>query len=228
MFQGLPQYQGDISRRNRDLDIQRFTNRELRSKRRQQELVQRGANRRNALLNQLRALRVKENRKFEQQQAISLFKSNLIQEVAGANCTNHELEDLDHFLEEVLIKDIRQREEELFNEWHANMLFEEENWGADEFMRTKNISEDSVECPVCKDGYLEQVNMSTIVCKCGLRLSLGTDPLTIDDLKKRLQFCFIEHAKVCAGSLEFAIKNQFGISCLMVGCRTCQKTDVVI
>jgi len=232
MFQGLPQYQGDISRRNRDIDIRNFTNRDLRSQRRQQELLARGESRRNALMNRLRGLRIKKNAQHQQQRAFSTFKTQLIQEVvAGVNCTEEELNNLDYFIEECLLKDLREQEEKLLVEQEAELIIKEENRGAtafQEFVRYNQHSEMPVECPICRDAYLEQTNANTIICKCGFRLSLDSDPLDLQDLRKRLELCFIEHAKFCPGSLEFANKNEFGITCLMVGCQTCQKTDVVI
>jgi len=134
-------------------------------------------------------------------------------------------------LERDLYNDLREQEAKFIEELERTEL-EQLNLDVLEFTSSagdKADSEDYVLCPLCCKHSLDMKG-STVLCRCGLRLDIGNDGLTLVDLKRNLASVFDDHLKRGCDLKQptFELQRRFGNSILVAKCDDCEWLSVVL
>ena len=85
-------------------------------------------------------------------------------------------------------------------------------------------------CPVCKRDWLLTADGGRVfLCRCGLRLDVANDGLTLGMLRRQLAALYEAHsARGCAAEPVFEPRTQWGITALWGGCNHCGLCEVLM
>lgn len=94
-------------------------------------------------------------------------------------------------------------------------------------MDHENQTNDKVLCPVCSYHYLEQLE-NVIGCKCGVRIDIGQDNITLDYVGLQLRVGTTVHADKCRCKPVFGMMHEYDSHNLVMSCETCDFMFIVL
>lgn len=135
--------------------------------------------------------------------------------------------DVMQYLEQELLSDLKKEETFLLTQYEETNDFEEAALSAAvEDFYTAEVSQ-IVICPLCKQNPLHQ-NKGIIFCRCGLRLDVQKEHITLDYLYGRLNEACQTHNSGCPQEPEFKMTNQFGLSAICLSCSQCNTFLIIV
>lgn len=89
--------------------------------------------------------------------------------------------------------------------------------------------EEGLLCPICKAGYLHQIQ-HVIYCSCGrLRLDVQNEKVNLNFLRGRLEEILQQHQDLgCKSQPVFCTENIFSVTALYMQCRSCDTFELVL
>jgi len=237
MFQGLKDY--TVVRKKRKIRSYDHAARNCgRDRSRlQEELLNRGRKRREALHERLKQNRMQRHNQHtnptkeveKMADVFDSFKTSIVEDMEIQNLTKDEYEDMMVFLEEAFVKDMRREEFRLLQEF-VDREEEQQNQAdcaAWELECNLQQHQDSITCPLCMSGAWFLSSQNVISCtNCSAKLNLGNDPISMSNIQDHIASLYDRHQ--CTGKLEFEIRCDFGVQNLIGFCRTCGNMEVVV
>uniref|UniRef100_A0A0B6ZB11 RPA-interacting protein C-terminal domain-containing protein n=1 Tax=Arion vulgaris TaxID=1028688 RepID=A0A0B6ZB11_9EUPU len=91
----------------------------------------------------------------------------------------------------------------------------------------QTLSTEDVICPLCeKFNLIESKNV--IHCRCGLRIDVEQDSITLKYVRDSLIAGTEEHSRKCESKPSFSLNQKFGISNLIMSCQGCDFLFVIV
>lgn len=145
--------------------------------------------------------------------------------------TENESEELLMEMERILYEDLREemirRELEVYekeDDYLAQAVFEHMQ------LHDNQVGEnDTVWCPICKQGELQEAYHLIYCTRCKLRLDLENDKVNLNFLKDRLGEVHEEHLeRGCKATPKFYMETVFDLTALYIQCQMCNKFEIVL
>jgi len=123
-------------------------------------------------------------------------------------------------LEEDLVAEMMEQEQEMVRQY-----LEHEEQEDNALVQAAQSQE--VVCPVCLRGPLFR-NANVFFCQCGMRLSLMSDQLSLEQLQANIQQGFSGHAASgCCAQPAAAVQACGGYDMLVMACAACDYMDIL-
>jgi len=122
-------------------------------------------------------------------------------------------------LEEDLVAEMMQQEEEIVRQ-HLEQQQQEDH------ALFQAIESNEVICPVCMRAPVFK-NANVFFCSCGMRLSLASDQLSLEQLRSSITTVFSEHGKHCHATPGTAVQSCGGYDMLVMACSCCEFMDII-
>eukprot|EP00295_Goniomonas_pacifica_P029945 CAMPEP_0175935744 /NCGR_PEP_ID=MMETSP0108-20121206/21218_1 /TAXON_ID=195067 ORGANISM="Goniomonas pacifica, Strain CCMP1869" /NCGR_SAMPLE_ID=MMETSP0108 /ASSEMBLY_ACC=CAM_ASM_000204 /LENGTH=225 /DNA_ID=CAMNT_0017259733 /DNA_START=10 /DNA_END=687 /DNA_ORIENTATION=- len=134
-------------------------------------------------------------------------------------------EEVMQFLEAAVQQEMKEAEAEILKQQEEAEKFEQERSSAQALAHLAAPS--GLLCPVCRQSNLAQ-HLSSVFCRCGLRLDLKTDLLDLTQVGSLLSEAYIAHREACAHEPACAVQSQWGPQLLVMHCATCAFFKVIV
>lgn len=121
---------------------------------------------------------------------------------------------------------------QFMTELERQIMADLEQQQADEVLRHEAeevaaLTEPRVPCPLCQVNALGKHDRM-VYCRCGLRIDLQFDDLSLEQIHRQLLAAVAAHAEICNSAPAFQVRQFGSHTVLALVCTPCGTLDVVL